>query len=317
MRALPGTSRTPARASRTGRTDRTGAWRVAVVAILLALTAAGLRSRGTFSHAPDRVLAGASGTVLAIALAVTEGVALVAFALVLVMARPRGKPKPDEDEPPRLPFPWWAKTLAVLASVAVMVAPLAILLTGRTRPRTAAQAHPGALASGGAVPPRLPATAHGSPWPLIAGMLIALALLVALTAWSRHARRRPARPPGDQGQGSRLALGESLAAGRAALAGPPGRDPRAAIIACYTAMERGFAAAGSVPAAADTPTEVLARATGAGLVRSGSAVRMAGLFRRARYSSEPMTSADSAAAAAALDQMQADLGPAHESPARE
>ena len=200
----------------------------------------------------------------------------------------------------------------MLASVAVLVAPLAILLTRRTRPRTAAQAHPGALASGGAVPPRLPATAHGSPWPLIAGMLIALALLVALTAWSRHARRHPARPPGDQ---ARLALGESLAAGRAALAGP--RDPRAAIIACYAAMERGFAAAGSAPAAADTPAEVLARATGAGLVRSGSAVRMAGLFRRARYSSEPMTSADSAAAAAALDQMQADLGPAHESSAHE
>ena len=311
MRALPGTSRTPARA---GRTDRTAAWRVAAVAVLLALTAAGLRSRGTFSHAPDRVLAGASGTVLAIALAVTEGVALVAFALVLVMARPRRKPRPDEDEPPRLPFPWWAKTLAVLASVAVLIAPLAILLTRRTRPRTAAQAHPGALASGGAVPPRLPAMARGSPWPLIAGMLIALALLVALTAWSCRTRRRLARPPGDL---VRLALGESLAAGRAALAGPPGRDPRAAIIACYTAMERGFAAAGSAPAAADTPAEVLARATGAGLVRSGSAVRMAGLFRRARYSSEPMTSADSAAAAAALDQMQADLGPAHESSARE
>lgn len=111
MRALPGRSRTPA---------RTGAWRVAAVAVLLALTAAGLRSRGTFSHAPDRALAGASGAVLALsisgALAVTEGVALVAFALVLVMARPRRKPKPDRDEPPRLPFPWWAKTLGVLAS---------------------------------------------------------------------------------------------------------------------------------------------------------------------------------------------------------
>ena len=145
-------------------------------------------------------------------------------------------------------------------------------------------------------------------------MLIALALLVALTAWSAMpagARRGRPRDPG----GSRLALGESLAAGRAALAGP--RDPRAAIIACYAAMERGFAAAGSAPAAADTPAEVLARATGAGLVRSGSAVRMASLFRRARYSSEPMTSADSAASAAALDQMQADLGPAHESAARE
>jgi hypothetical protein len=278
-----------------------------VVAILLALTAAGLRSRGTFSHAPDRALAGASGAVLATALAATEGVALVAFIVVLAVGRPRRKHKPDEDEPPRLPFPWWAKTLAVLAAVAVMVTPFAVLLTRKTRPGTATRAHPGVLASGGAAPPRLPAPAHGSPWPLIAGMLIALALLVALTAWSRRARRRPARPPGDL---ARLALGESLAAGRAALTGLPGRDPRAAIIACYAAMERGFAAAGSAPAAADTPAEVLARAAGAGLVRSGSAARMAGLFRRARYSSEPMTGADSAAAAAALDQMQADLSPA-------
>ena len=69
----------------------------------------------------------------------------------------------------------------------------------------------------------------------------------------------------------------------------------------------GFAAAGSAPAAADTPAEVLTRASEAGLVRSGSAGTLTGLFRRARYSSQPMTSADSAAAAAALDQMRGDL----------
>jgi Domain of unknown function (DUF4129) len=304
MRGLPGTSRTRPRA---GRADRTAACRVAAVAILLALTAAGLRSRGTFSHAPDRALAGASGAVVATVLTVTEGVALVAFVLVLAMARPRRKPKAD-DEPPRLPFPWWAKTLAVLAAVAVMVTPFAVLLTRKTRPRTTApQARAGVLAGGGATPPRLPA--HGPSWPLLAGMLIALALLLTLTVWSRRTRRRATGPPRDH---ARLALGQSLAAGRAALAGP--RDPRAAIIACYAAMERGFAAAGSAPAAADTPAEVLARATGAGLVRSGSAARMAGLFRRARYSFEPMTSADSAAAASALDQMQADLGPAGAAP---
>jgi hypothetical protein len=300
MRALPGTSRTPARTR--------SPWRVAAVAVLLALTAVGLRSRGTFSHAPDRALAGASGAVLATALAATEGVALVAFVLVLVMARPRRKPKPDGDEPPRPPFPWWAKTLAVLASVAVLSTPLAVLLTRGTRPRTGPPpARPGALASGAAGPSRLPAPAHGSPWPLISGMLVALVLLVALTVWSGRTRRRRARPPGDRGQDSRLALGDSLGAGLAALAGP--NDPRAAIIACYAAMERGFAAAGSAPVAADTPAEVLARAAGAGLVRPRPADQMAGLFRRARYSSEPVTGADSAAAAAALDQMQADLGP--------
>jgi hypothetical protein len=300
MRALPGTSRTAARTPLSWY----GAWRVAAVAVLLALAAAGLRARGTFSHAPDRALAGAGGVVLATTLTATEGVALVAFVLVLVLARPRRKPKPDEDEPPRPPFPWWAKTLAVLASVAVLVTPLAVLLTRGTRPRTAPHARPGGPASG--VPTGGAASAHGSPWPLIAGMLIALALLLALTAWTRRTRRRPPRPPGDQGHGSRLALGQSLVAGRAALDGP--RDPRAAIIACYAAMERGFAAAGSAPAAADTPAEVLARATAAGLVQPGPAGTMASLFRRARYSSEPMTSAEAVAAASALDQVRARIG---------
>ena len=66
-------------------------------------------------------------------------------------------------------------------------------------------------------------------------------------------------------------------------------------------MERGFAAAGSAPAVADTPAEVLARATRAGLVRSEPAETLTGLFRRARYSTYPMTSTDSRVAADALD----------------
>ena len=224
MRGLPGTSRTPARA---GRTDRTAAWRVAAVAVLLALTAAGLRSRGTFSHAPDRVLAGASGTVLATALAATEGVALVAFVLVLAVARPRRKPKPDEDEPPRLPFPWWAKTLAVLAAVAVLVTPFAVLFTRQDPPEDGGAGPPRRPGQRRRRPSRLPAPGTGSPWPLIAGMLIALALarradLLVPPNARRHRRGRPGTRPA-------CALGESLAAGRAALAGrarPAGGDHR-------------------------------------------------------------------------------------------
>ena len=51
----------------------------------------------------------------------------------------------------------------------------------------------------------------------------------------------------------------------------------------------------------------VARATGAGLVRPGPAETLTGLFRRARYSTYPMTSADSTAAADALDELRADL----------
>src|SRR5256885_787312 len=160
MRGRPGTSRTPA-----------GPWRVAAGAVLLAVPVAGLRSRGPFSHAPDRALAGASGAVLAIVLGAAEGVALIAFVIVLAAARPGRKP-PDEDEPPRPPFPWWAKTLAVLAAVAVLITPFAVLLTGRTGPGTAPPARPGvpapATRARGAPPPAparpRPAPAPGRPW---------------------------------------------------------------------------------------------------------------------------------------------------------
>jgi hypothetical protein len=69
-----------------------------------------------------------------------------------------------------------------------------------------------------------------------------------------------------------------------------------------------------VPAAADTPAEVLARATRAGLVRTGPAEALTGLFRRARYSTHPMTSADSRVAADALTEMRADLATAEPAP---
>ena len=74
-------------------------------------------------------------------------------------------------------------------------------------------------------------------------------------------------------------------------------------------MERGFAAAGpaAAPGLADTPAEVLARATRAGLVSPEPAETLTGLFRRARYSTQPMTSTDSRVAADALTELRTDL----------
>jgi Domain of unknown function (DUF4129) len=290
----PMTPSAPARSRRAAE-----AWRVAAVAVLLAVTAAGLRVRGTFSNGSNPTTLGASGSVLATALYAAEGLALVAFIVLLVSARPQRKPKRDETEPPRPPLPWWAKTLGLLVALAAIITPFAVLFTRHTR-KTPVRPLPGAPGSGslGLTAPQ----ASSSTWPVIAGMVIAIAVVLALTVLSR--RRRAPDAPRDRGR--RLAgLLDSLAAGRGALIA--GGEPREAIIACYVAMERGFAAAGSAPAAADTPAEVLTRASEAGLVRSDSAGTLTGLFRRARYSSEPMTSADSAAAAAALDQMRGDL----------
>jgi hypothetical protein len=298
MREMPGLSPGSAVAGRTG-----GAARVAAATVLLAVAVVGLRAHGTFSRAAHSAVAGAIGSPLSVLVATGEGIAVVAFAVVLAMARPERKKNPDPDEPPRPPFPWWAKTIAVLAAIAVLVTPFVVLFSKKSRkPVPVLQAPVGRL---GVVPTgagRLTAHGPGGAWPLIAGMVVAIAVVVALTVWSRHRHlkdRARHRPP------SLARLLDSLNAGHDALSANP--DPRAAIIACYAAMERGFAAAGSAPAAADTPAEVLARAAEAGIIRSGSPEQLTGLFRRARYSAEPMTSADSGAAATALDQMRADL----------
>ncbi len=299
MRERPGRSPGSAAAGRTG-----GATRVAVVAVLLAVAVAGLRAHGTFSRAAHSAAEGVTGSLLGILVATGEGIAVVAFIVVLTMARPERK-KGYTEEPPRPPFPWWAKTLAVLVALAVMVTPFVVLLSKKSRKTFTGSTR---LTGLGVRPPagagRL-ASAHPSTlWPVIAGMVIAVAVVVAMTVRSR--RRRHANA--SRGPNPRLArLLDSLAAGHAALASSA--DPRTAIIACYAAMERGFAAAGSAPADADTPAEVLARAAGAGIIRSSSPEVLTGLFRRARYSAEPMTSADSGAAASALAQMRQDLEP--------
>ena len=276
---------------------------MAVVAVLLALTVTGLRARGTFAHGGNQTAAGASGAVLATVLSAAEGLAVIAFIVVLASARPQRQPKDeddDEDELWRPKFPWWAKAAGVLLAVAALVTPFAVLLTRKPR-----QLGPRPLPVG---PPKVSlghaATSSASDvWPLIIGMVIAIAVVVALTVPARRKRSARAQPK----DRTRLAaLLDSLAAGSDAL--NAGGEPRAAIIACYAAMERGFAAAGSAPAVADTPAEVLARATRAGLVRPEPAETLTGMFRRARYSTYPMTSADSLLAADALTEMRSDLG---------
>jgi heme/copper-type cytochrome/quinol oxidase subunit 2 len=278
--------------------------RAAAVAILLAVTAIGLQARGTFSHAPDATAAGASGAALAIILTAAEGVALVVFVLMLISIRPSRQNKPDDPDLVKLRIPWWVKTLGVLLALAALVTPLAVLLT--RKPRKIQPRPLPTIAGPGTATGHLKAAGSDAIWPVIVGMAVAIAIVLALTAWSRHQRRNARRRPRQRNRVTQLL--DSLAAAQDALT-KAGGEPREAIIACYAAMERGFAAAGrqTAPAAADTPAEVLTRATRAGLVSAEPAAALTGLFRRARYSSQPMTEQDSEAASGALDRMRADL----------
>ena len=305
MRGPPGLSQ------RTG--DAGAGWagaaaRTVTVAALLAVAVIGLRARGAFSHRAGFALTGAGGSAMIEVFAVAEGAGLIAGVIVLALLLwPRRRKHDDEGERQRwrAPLPWWAKTLGVLLALAIYLAPPVILIAERgRRPVTSPPLTPPLVA--------LPGTGHqvtasqGSlMWPFVAGMIIAAVAVLVLATRSRLRRHRD----GTSGPGrvrAAASLAEGLRAGSDALAA--GGEPRQAIIACYAAMERGFAAAGSAPAAADTPAEVLGRARRAGIIRSGSAEVLTGLFRRARYTTQPMTSADSGAAATALARMRADLG---------
>jgi hypothetical protein len=107
-------------------------------------------------------------------------------------------------------------------------------------------------------------------------------------------------------------LREAVESGRLALRTVD--DARAAIIACYVAMETSLAERGAARAVADTPDELLARATRSGLVRGTAAARLTALFYEARFSSHPLGHGQRDAAEQALDELAAALASPGEAP---
>ena len=67
-------------------------------------------------------------------------------------------------------------------------------------------------------------------------------------------------------------------------------DARAAIIACYLAMEQSLAERGTARSLADTPDEVLSRARARGVVRGTAAARLTALFYEVRSGSPAIRS---------------------------
>jgi len=82
-------------------------------------------------------------------------------------------------------------------------------------------------------------------------------------------------------------------------------DARAAIIACYLAMETSMAQAGAARGTAETPDELLARV--AHLVNAAAAASLTALFYEARFSTHPMSAGHRDAAERALAELAAIL----------
>ena len=281
-----------------GRGARGGvdARRAAAVLLLVAAAAVGLRAGGAFSAAGSSEILGLSERALNWALLVAEIVLAVA-GLALLVARLVWMRDADNPLQRKRRSIWWLLMLPLLVfGLAKLIAKLRKHGFG---PRPAAQ-HFGTSSGTGRYHP-LP----GPSWPVF--VVFAVVVLAAF-ALIMYRRRRPAAlefgmPAPDPDPEP---LAEAVAAGEQALRAEA--DPRTAIIRCYAAMEHSLADAGSPAEAADTPAEVLARATAGGLVKSRWAGTLTGLFRKARYSPHLMTEADREAALAALAQVRADLG---------
>src|SRR6185437_10898368 len=125
---------------------------------------------------------------------------------------------------------------------------------------------------------------HSVSWRELLIILVILAALTALiVAWRNRVTLSIADPQdlpiADEPEAE---LARAVESGRVALSEID--DARAAIIACYLAMETSLAQAGTERGQAETPDELLVRAVAAGHVPADPAGRLTGLFYEARFS---------------------------------
>ena len=195
-----------------------------------------------------------------------------------------------------------------------------VLLLLASLPKSHGQRHPNPFqrpGPGRTLPPLKPGPALHLPVGGILTTLLVLVIVAAIAVCVIVLRRRAGHPveavlgPEDDDEEK---LRDAVESGRAALRELD--DARAAIIACYLAMERSLASAGAARTAAETPDELLARAAGAGLVHGEAAGRLTALFYEARFSSHPLPASSKTEAQLALSELAASLhAPAAAGPA--
>ncbi|MGH3278266.1 MAG: DUF4129 domain-containing protein [Trebonia sp.] len=257
----------------------------------------------------------AYGVAIGIALEVIFGVALLVVhsrdraARRLAEAQPYDPASEDKDvEPPQaLRFTLrYVLGVGMLGVAAVLIANIHLQFLAKPRTSLLQNLNPKFKAS---VTP-LPSGGHGGSLHIPVGpilyalLIVAIVAAIAVSIWWSTRLRRPAAPqviadvPTEE-------LREAIEEARAAIIGID--DARAAIIACYVAMERRLADRGAGRKVADTPDELLARAVASGTVRGGAASRLTGLFYEARFSTHPLSAGQRDAASAALDELAKEL----------
>lgn len=284
--------------------------RLLPLALLVVLAMAGLR--GVVPTARWNGPLKAEGVAVGVALEVVFGVLLV-----ITVRRDRAKrradalrPLSEADEeisvPAALRFTLkWLLGLSMLGIAALLISNLHFHIFGASHSRKLPKFNFGPQR-------KLPPAQRGAPvvlplGPILYGLLVlALVAAVAISVWWASRLRRPALLPRlGAAEMDAEELLEAVESGRVALSEID--DARAAIIACYLAMEQSLADRGAARGVADTPDELLARAVSAGIVRGTAARRLTALFYEARFSTHPLGRAEREDASAALDELAAQL----------
>ncbi|MFF8768658.1 DUF4129 domain-containing protein [Kitasatospora sp. NPDC015120] len=208
--------------------------------------------------------------------------------------------------------------VVLLGGAAVLVPVLMFVLHGRTRSEEETRGReleplPEITRS----PPPEENEGPGDGTPLVALLLyglvavLAVLLVVSLVRLLRglgRSRRRSRPLPAVGGVAPEEdVLAAAVATGLRSL---HGADARAAVIACYAAMEGSLAASGLERRIGDSPAELLERAVADDRVDRAPAHVLTELFREARFSSHPMDDGHVRRARAALDAIAARLAAA-------
>ncbi|MEV6583632.1 DUF4129 domain-containing protein [Streptomyces sp. NPDC051582] len=139
---------------------------------------------------------------------------------------------------------------------------------------------------------------------ILLGLGIALLVVVVVIA-GLYLWRHLTRPPTPDSPATYATLDDAqerlahaVDSGRRALLDRT--DARAAVIACYAAMEESLADSGVIRRVSDSPQDLLERAAAGGLAAGTAAIALTALFREARYSTHSMDDGHRDRAAAAL-----------------
>jgi hypothetical protein len=206
---------------------------------------------------------------------------------------------------------WWVTRLQtalnyvlglVAVGLAVVIATLTVHLDLPGRPPGRAPTRPSVHPAGHLPQSIKPAAtsnfALGDVLYLVAGALLVVAIAALAVRVARLSRRSVLAEPAPIVEEYEQTMAEAVHSGHRALLELD--DARAAIIACYLAMEASLARAGTTREFAETPDELLARAARARSGTSSAARRLTELFYEARFSTHPLGAAQRDGAERAL-----------------